>query len=236
MSEAGGQEEDGAAQAFEALQAEVGRLRQGIELLYRQGQEGKGAAGSGVVDYSLTLGQMQKALQAMQGRLETIEGKPALTMTPEAYRNRIEEMGRVAGQEAGRAMREGAAAQSQATRELNDMLGRAHTKREQRWWVVFTGVSGVIMGMLLWSLLVEDLPWGAGTWLAALPIAGDKWSSGLELLREASPDSFEKMTSLYNTCGQQTLEFCTEAIAAKTVSSAEEAGEPPAGSRRERRP
>ncbi len=97
-------------------------------------------------------------------------------------------------------------------------------------------MGGVIMGMLLWTLLVENLPWGAGIWLAALPIADDKWGSGLELLREASPDPCGKMTSLYSTCGQQTLEFCTEAIAAKTVSSAEEAGEPPAGSRRERRP
>jgi hypothetical protein len=44
------------------------------------------------------------------------------------------------------------------------------------------------------------------------------------------------MVTLYNTCGQQTLAFCQEAIAAKTVSSAEAAGEAPARSRRERRP
>ena len=148
-------------------------------------------------------------------------------------------MGRVAGtpgrRRGGRCVR-GAAAQSQATRELKDMLGRARTKREQCWWIVFAGGNGVIMGMLLWTLLVEDLPWGAGTWLAALPIAGDKWDAGLELLNEASPVSYEKMTSLYNTCGQQTLEFCTEAIAPKTVGSAEVAGEAPAGSRREHRP
>ena len=143
MSEAGGEEEDDAAQAFEALRAEVARLRQGIELVYRQGQEAKSAAGSGAagpgVDYSLTLGQMQKALQAVQGRLETIEGKPALAMTPEVYRDRIEEMGRVAGQVAGRAMSEGAAAQSQATRELKDMLGRKRSTREQRERMGFRG-------------------------------------------------------------------------------------------------
>ncbi len=88
MSGSGGQEEDVAAQALEALRAEVGCLRQGIELVYRQCQEAKSAACPGV-DCSLTLGQMQKALQAMQGRLQTIEGEPALTMTPEVYRNRI---------------------------------------------------------------------------------------------------------------------------------------------------
>ena len=240
MSEAGGEEEDDAAQAFEALRAEVARLRQGIELVYRQGQEAKSAAGSGAagpgVDYSLTLGQMQKALQAVQGRLETIEGKPALAMTPEVYRDRIEEMGRVAGQVAGRAMSEGAAAQSQATRELKDMLGRKRSTREQREWVFVAGAGGVMVGMLLWTLLVENLPWGMGTWLAAVPIAGDKWDAGQELLREASPASYEKMVTLYNACGQQTLAFCQEAIAAKTVSSAEAAGEAPARSRRERRP
>ena len=239
------EEEDGAAQAFEALRAEVARLREGIELVYRQGQEAKaetksaagpGAAGSGV-DYRLTLGQMQKSLREVEGRLAAIEDKPALTMTPEVYRARIEDMGRAAGQVAGKAMSEGATAQSQATRELKEMLGRARSKRGQREWLITTGLIGVMVGMLLWTLLVENLPWGMGTWLAAVPIAGDKWDAGQELLREASPASYEKMVTLYNTCGTQTVEFCQEAIAAKTIASAAgKAGSARGGSHREPRP
>lgn len=221
MSEADGERapesEDDAARAFEALRAEVARLRQGVELVYRQGQE---TAAKGNVDYSLTLGRTERLLQVVDRRLEAIEGKPALAMTPEIYRERIEETGRLAGRMAGQAMSEGAAAQSQATRELKEVLGRARSKREQRWWLVTVGIFGVIMGMGLWMLLVQNLPWGAGTWLAAVPIAGDKWDAGQELLREASPVSYEKMVTLYNTCGDQPVAFCQEAIAAKTLAHA----------------
>jgi hypothetical protein len=230
MSGSAGEDEDDAARAFENLREEVTKLRQGIDLVYKQGQDAKS------VDYSLTLGSMAKSLQAVQGRLEAIESKPALAMTPEVYRERIEAMGQVAGQVSGRALSEGAAAQSEATRELKEILGRARSKRGQQEWLVVVGVLGVMVGMLLWTLLVENLPWGAGTWLAAVPIAGNKWDAGLELLREASPASYEKMTTLYSTCGEQPVAFCQEAIAAKTVNSARQTGTAPVEPRHETRP
>ena len=71
------------------------------ELVYRQGQDARS------VDYSLTLGQMAKTLRDLQRRLATIEDKPALGMTPDVYRDRIEEMGPFAGQAAGRALSAG---------------------------------------------------------------------------------------------------------------------------------
>lgn len=46
----------------------------------------------------------------------------------------------------------------------------------------------------------------------------------LELLHEASPASYEKMMTLYTTCGDQSVGFCQEAIAAKIVSSAKQTG------------
>jgi len=82
----------------------------------------------------------------------------------------------------------------------------------------------------------ETLPWGMGTWLAAVPIAGNKWNAGLKLLHEASPDAFQKMSTLYTTCGQQSVEFCQQAIAEKTVDSARQAGVASVGSRDKTRP
>jgi hypothetical protein len=117
-------------------------------------------------------------------------------------------------------MSEGAAAQCAAVRDLKEIVGRARSKRGQRTWLVAVGLVGVIVGMSLWTLLVENLPWCVGTWLAAVPIASNKWDAGQVLLREASPVSYEKMITLYNTCGAQTVAFCQEAIAAKTLSSA----------------
>ena len=51
---------DGAERAFEALREEVAGLRRGIEQVSRQ--RGTAAAGVAAVDYSPTLGAMQKAL------------------------------------------------------------------------------------------------------------------------------------------------------------------------------
>lgn len=230
MSGAASEEDDDAVRAFEALRHEVASLRRGIELVYRQGQDAKS------VDYSLTLGQMAKTLQALQQRLMAIEAKPALAITPEVYQQRIEQVARFAGQSVERALNQGVAVQSAATRELNETLGQARSRREQREWLFAAAAGGVMVGMLLWTILVEVLPWGMGTWLAAVPIAGGKWEAGLELLREASPASYEKMTTLYTTCGHQPVEFCQEAIAAKTISSARQTGVTAAGSRHETRP
>jgi len=58
-------------------------------------------------------------------------------------------MGRVAGQSVEQALREGVAAQSAATRELKETLGRTHSKREQREWLCIASAGGVMAGMLL---------------------------------------------------------------------------------------
>lgn len=224
MSESAGEDEDDAARAFEALREEVAKLRHGVELVYRQGQEAKSA------DYSLTLGSMAKTLQAVQGRLEAIEGKPALAMTPEVYRERIEEMGHFAGQAAGRALSEGAAAQSQATRELREVTGQARAVREQRWWMITIGALGIIVGLGLWSILVAVLPWGGGTWLASLPLAGgDRWQAGQVLLQAADPAGFARIVKLSQACGDQPVDLCAATIAVKTAGSPQHESRPPVG-------
>lgn len=231
MSDPADEEEGEAARAFEALREEVASLRKGIELVYRQGQEAKS------VDYSLTLGQMAKTLQALQQCLEAIEGKPALGMTPEVYRERIEETGQFVGQAAGRALSEGAAAQSAATRELREVAGRVRTAQEQRQWLVTVGVVGVLGGLVLWMILVAALPWGGGTWLASLPLAGgDRWQAGQVLLQAANPAGYERIVKLSQACGDQQVVFCTAAITLKDAGSAEPAGTTPAGTRPETRP
>ncbi len=195
-----------AEQAFEALRAEVARLRQGIELVYRQGQEAP-------VDYSPTLGEMAKTLQAMQSRLAAIEGKPALEATPQLFRQQIEEAGYRAGERAGRAMAEGATAQSAATRELQALVGEAYTRKDRREWLIVAVVLGIIAGMVLIRVLIAVLPWGGGDWLAGVMVGGrTPWQAGEILMQDADPISFDKMAKLYNTCGSRPVAFCTAAI------------------------
>ena len=68
---------------------------------------------------------MMKTLEAVQGRLAAIESKPALAMTPAVYRREIDDAGRLAGETAGRVLREGAAALSGVTRELQEVSSQA---------------------------------------------------------------------------------------------------------------
>jgi hypothetical protein len=211
MSDAAGEEDD-AARAFEALREEVASLRSGIERVYQQGQEAKS------VDYSLTLGQMAKTLQGLQGRLAAIEGKPALEMTPAIYRTEIAEAGRIAAEMAGRILREGAEAQSAATRELREVTGQARAAQEQRRWLTTVGAIGVVVGLGLWAILVNALPWGAGTWLASLPLAGgNRWEAGQQLMRAADPVGFDRIVKLSQACGDQQVDLCAAVIAVKTA-------------------
>ena len=198
----------GAERAFEALRAEVASLRRGIELAYRQGEEAK------TVDYTLTLGQMMKTLEAVQGRLAAIESKPALVMTPAVYRREIDDAGRLAGETAGRELREGAAALSGVTRELQEVSSQAREAREQRAWLISVGAVGLMVGVALWYVAVGLLPRSAGDWIAASLIGGGRWQAGETLMERASPESFGRMVRLYNACGERPIDLCEAALTA----------------------
>jgi hypothetical protein len=138
-----------------------------------------------------------QAVQAVQGRLAALEGKPALEMTRAVYRDQIAEAGQIAAEMAGRVLGEGAAAQSAAARELREMTRQAREAREQRRWLATAATLGVMGGLLLWFLLVVLLPWCMGPWLAALPLAGgDRWGAGQQLMRAADPAGFSKIVQL----------------------------------------
>ncbi len=77
--------------------------------------------------------------------------------------------------------------QKAASDELKQVVGRIREKREQRAWLAATGYLGVCAGLVLWMLLVA-LPWHAGTWLAAFPLAqGNRWHAGERLMLDADP-------------------------------------------------
>ena len=141
----GGEEDGGdAAQAFEALREEVASLRRGLELVYRQGKEARSEITN--VDYSLTLGQMTKTLQALQERMKEIEGKPLLKITPESYDKQMQNIGWTAAKVSMDALGRAATVQNEAAltyykaaRELQEMAQRVHTAREQRAWLTTIG-------------------------------------------------------------------------------------------------
>ncbi len=213
-------EADGAEQAFEALREEVAALRRGMELVYRQVQQAGQSAAAAGPDYSLTLGRMEKALGSIAERLEAVEGQPALQVTGASLGVELNAAARSAATILSGSVSGVVGELRNATATLGDLVGRIHDRREQRWWMWGAGGAGVLGGMLLWFLLAAWLPWGAGDWLASLPISGGRpWAAGQMLLDRNSPESWDKMRRLYRACGSQATDLCETAITARTISS-----------------
>lgn len=207
---------DGAEQAFEALREEVAALRRGVELVYRQVQASPVADAP---DYSPTLGQMQKALENVAARLEAIERQPALQMTGASLRGEIDAGARSATHIISGSLAGAVNEMRSANNQMEGLFRQVRGRREQQARLWMAGVCGVLGGAFLWFFLAALLPWGAGDWLASLPIAGGgPWAAGQALLQRDSAQSWDKMVRLYDACGEQTTQFCEAAIAVGRAS------------------
>jgi Family of unknown function (DUF6118) len=210
--------EGDAAVAFEALRAEVAALRRGVELIYRGQQEAAGAAGPAAVDYSPTLGGMAKTLHAVEGRLQAIEGKPAMALTPARFEADIQAAGSMAGTLSTLSVRDAASVLEGAKREFQGVLAGARARREQQAWVGMAAVLGLMGGALLW-FVAAMLPWGVGHRLAAMLVdTGGRWEAGQVLMREAGPGTWDRMVRLSHACPPDAmLELCETAMLVRTI-------------------
>ena len=213
---------DGAERAFEALREEVAALRRGMELVYRQVQQAGQQPAAAGPDYTLTLGRMEKALGVVAGRLEAVERQPALQVTGASLGMELNAAARSATDTLSSSVNGVVSEMRNATATLGDLVGRIHDQREQRWWMWGAGGAGVLGGVLLWFMLAALLPWGAGDWLASLPIGGGPWVAGETLLARNSPESWDKMRRLYKACGDQLTELCEAAITVRTLTAGHE--------------
>ncbi len=209
---------DSAVQAFEALREEVAALRRGVELVYRQAQQAA-PSGPSAPDYTPTLGKMEKALGAIAGRLEAVEGHPALRLTPGAYAQQVATGVRQVEHEAGHGVAHVQGHLSTALGELRAMIGSAHSQlaQQRREWI--TAAIGAAAGFVIWYplvLLVALL--GGGHWLAGKLVGGTKWEAGWTLMQEANPVASDKMARLYKGCPEDaTTELCETAMVVRTI-------------------
>jgi hypothetical protein len=222
--EAEGHQEDGAERAFEALRTEVAALRRGVELVYRQAQQ-PAPAGQAAPDYSLTLGRMEKALQAIATRLEGVERQPAMRLTPDSFRAEIDNLAHSAVSVVSRPFIEAVHETREAARVLEVLAGQVRERRDQQEWLAFAGAIGVMLGILLWFLLPGVLPRSAGDWMAASLIGGGRWEAGATLMDRADHGEFDRMWRLYKACPQESsTELCEATLAVKTQSREQEVG------------
>ena len=92
--------DDPAALAFDDLRAEVSVMRRALEAL-PQAMEASRAP-----DYSEDIAQVKQAVDALAARIQVLEKKPGLTMTPSAYAREISWAGQEATSEARKALQQ----------------------------------------------------------------------------------------------------------------------------------
>ena len=139
---------DPATQAFEALRQEIALLRRAVT--------GLAADQSSIEmpDYSETLGVISRMVSSIGKRLVALSEMPAFGYTPQDWSHKIE----IASEEARRKDRETIVLSGETLRKTTEDLTRSlvsarEAARQQRL-LLWTGVVGVLAGMLLWALCI----------------------------------------------------------------------------------
>jgi hypothetical protein len=201
-------EGDLAAAAFENLRAEVAALRGSIDAFPAAVQDNR------TPDYAPTLGAIVKAIQGVEKRLGSIEGHPAIKLTPEQHGRAIERAGAAALRDAMEMFRNEAAAIGHERRQLGQIVGAALEREARRQWRLWFAGGGVVLGLLLFPLIAAFAP--GGSYLAALAVGEtDRWKAGGVLMHAGSPEGWREFVSAATLARANTdaLRACGEAAA-----------------------
>ena len=212
-----------AAEAFEALRAEVAGLGRGLErldALVRRGQREQAEAREDAPDYSPTLGAMAKELAEARERLAAIEVKPALKLTPSGFQAELKTAVGAAALASGVELQAATRRAEALAGELKGLVEGARERGEQRVWLWSVGLSGALAGAALWIVAAGVLPRGAGHWLAALLVGGSRWEAGAQLIHAVDPVAWERVVRLNRACGEASTELCEAALVLRRAQAA----------------
>ena len=196
-----------AAQAFEALRAEVIRIGRDIAALHTVLIEHGGP------DLTPTLGEIAKAQQLAAKKLHAIEQHPAIRMTGEQYRQTLENAGTDLVQESARRVQEASWSVAEEAKRLEATIGTARTKRRQLEVLACSAAGALVIGILLSPFLARLLPFGLDEHVAALVLHQDRWDAGGQLMASANPQGYRVLRDAADLfrANQVALDQCREA-------------------------
>ena len=134
---------DEAAAAFEDLRQEIALMRRALAGLSAE------HASIEVPDYSQTLGQMSKALNAILRTNKELAEVPALRMTPQNWAEQIADASRIARQADREALDHARSGFDEITRVLSASFASARAADVQLMWVLGAAGSGLAVGVLM---------------------------------------------------------------------------------------
>lgn len=136
----------GAERAFEGLRAEVLVMRRAVEVLPLEWEEKRPP------DYTPNFARIEKAISVFERRLAAVEGQPALQRTPEQYATAIERAGREAVAGVVQRLDQAVGDAQKIGNNLTNVIGTVRGRRDQRGWLIWIGVMGLMMGFAIGNI------------------------------------------------------------------------------------
>ncbi len=178
---------DPATRAFNRLEGEMAMMRRAVEHLATEKAE------IDIPDYSHTLGEMAK-------RLVSIEGKPAMQITPEDMGARMAAAATEARREDRAALTEAKKQHDEAAHALRSLIGTATTIREQQRHLKWAAGGGLLAGCLLWSVVpgfvarIFPTSWHLPERIAARTVREPTlWEAGIRIMHADSPAAWQSL-------------------------------------------
>ena len=174
----GAEPQDAAAEAFEALRAEVSQLRTALEGLPTTAP-----------DYSPTLAAIAQSLAAM-------EAHPALRLTPDALASQVRHASEAAQQQGRRELANAVQRVDAAGADLERLAEQRRTGREQVRQVAIMTAVGAVAGVVVWVCfsgpIARALPagWSVPEKMAAAALNLDRWDAGARLMQSENPQGW----------------------------------------------
>ena len=198
----GAEPQDAAAEAFEALRAEVAQLRTALEGLPTTAP-----------DYSPTLAAIAQSLAAM-------EAHPALRLTPQDLASQVRQASEAAQQQGRRELANAVQRVDAAGADLERLAERRRTGREQVRQVAIMTAVGAVAGVIVWVCfsgpIARALPagWSVPERMAAATLRLDRWAAGAQLMQSANPESWAQVAqgAKLERENRKALEGCRKAV------------------------
>lgn len=202
--------DDQAALAFVQLGREVSLLRAAIEVLTATRES------ADAPDYEPTLARTEKVLAVLVRQIDAMSKSPAMMLTPEQMGQRLN----AAVTDAVRELRHQIGTTDTMLRNvagsLADRLGSARRGDEQNRLLLWTGLGGLVLGVLLYAIMagpiVRLMPsnWLWPERMAARSLRMPMWEGGQRLMRAGDPQAFAGVLAgnRLATANREQLEAC----------------------------
>lgn len=177
------------AAAFEDLRAEVSVLRKAVEALPRAIRDNRPP------DYAQDLAVIGKGLDEIGDRIEVLRSYPVLRMTPEQQGQAIADAGSALIREAAQKFERASQEADRERYNLAQMIGTLRGKQDQRFWLVFVGITACVIGFMAFPFVIRALPFGINADIAATIMKADQWDAGIALMKSGNPAGWAQLVA-----------------------------------------